>query len=144
MAKKEVIINSNFDYKTKVYALILCISRDMESNTNQILREFDLSVLQLDILHELHLVEDGLTVSQIKDKMISDSPNVSRSLNKLMDNGLVKKQRNLKDQRVVKVMITQKGKDAHRNADEKRLLQRANDNLTTQEYEELYNLLIKL
>ncbi len=145
MSKKNIIINSNFDYKTKAYALILCISRDMESHTNQILKEFDLSVLQLDILHELHLEKSNiLTVNEIKERMISTSPNVSRSLNKLMENGLVEKNRTLKDQRVVKIKITDIGKEVHRKADQKRLLQRDNDNLTQEEYETLYNLLKKM
>lgn len=145
MANKDLIINSDFDILTKTYALILCVAGDLESATNKILSEFNISKLQLDILHELHLAqEDVLSIKEIKEKMVSDSPNVSRSVNKLMENGFIEKERTLADQRVVKVKITKKGKEIHENADKARLKVAYQNNLSESEVKALYDLLSKM
>ena len=145
MANKDLIINSDFDILTKTYALILCVAGDLESTTNKILSEFNISKLQLDILHELHLAqEDVLSIKEIKEKMVSDSPNVSRSVNKLMENGFIEKERTLADQRVVKVKITKKGKEIHENADKARLKVAYQNNLSESEVKALYDLLSKM
>ncbi len=145
MANKDLIINSNFDILTKTYALILCVAGDLEAATNKVLCEFNISKLQLDILHELHLAkEDVLSIKEIKEKMVSDSPNVSRSVNKLMENGCIEKERTLADQRVVKVKITAKGKKIHKNADKARLALAYKNNLSDSETKALYDLLTKM
>ncbi len=145
MANKQLIINSNFDIKLKVYALILCVAGDLESATHKILSEFNLSKLQLDILHELHLTDDNLlSIKEIKEKMVSDSPNVSRSVNKLMENGYIEKERTLADQRIVKVRITEKGKAVHESADKARVALSDNNNLSEDEVKQLYKLLAKM
>ena len=58
------------------------------------------------------------TVNLIKDRLIDRMPNVSRLLNKLMEKGLVEKQRDTLDQRVVYIKITQKGVNAKKAARE--------------------------
>ncbi len=145
MANKDLIINSDFNILTKTYALILCVAGDLESATNKALSEFNISKLQLDILHELHLAtEDALSIKEIKEKMVSDSPNVSRSVNKLMENGFIEKERTLTDQRVVKVKITETGKEVHKNADKARLALTYKNNLSENEIKALYDLLSKM
>lgn len=52
------------------------------------------------------------TVNLIKDRLIDRMPNVSRLLNKLMEKGLIEKQRDTSDQRVVYIKITQNGINA--------------------------------
>ncbi|MFC5283720.1 MarR family winged helix-turn-helix transcriptional regulator [Pedobacter alpinus] len=49
------------------------------------------------------------TVNLIKERLIDRMPNVSRLLNKLMDKGLIAKERNPTDQREVFVKITDEG-----------------------------------
>jgi DNA-binding MarR family transcriptional regulator len=49
------------------------------------------------------------TVNLIKDRLIDRMPNTSRLLNKLMEKGLIVKERNANDQRVVYVKLTPKG-----------------------------------
>jgi DNA-binding MarR family transcriptional regulator len=58
------------------------------------------------------------TVNLIKDRLIDRMPNVSRLLNKLMEKGLVEKQRDTSDQRVVYIKITQTGINAKKAARE--------------------------
>src|SRR6266403_1001597 len=45
----------------------------------------------------------------IRERLIDRMPNVSRLLNKLMDKGLIKKDRDLSDQRVVYIKLTPEG-----------------------------------
>lgn len=54
------------------------------------------------------------TVNLIKERLIDRMPNVSRLLNKLMDKGLIEKERNPIDQREVLVKITAKGKEVRK------------------------------
>ena len=118
MAKKEIVINSSYPTHVKAYALIRCISHEMEAATAKTLKKYGLSETQLDILDALD--NSGLevmTVNQIKAVMLDDNPNVSRSLNKLMENDLIVKERDLIDQRVVKIRITEEGQRIHREAD---------------------------
>ncbi|MGN7206078.1 MarR family winged helix-turn-helix transcriptional regulator [Pedobacter sp. SAFR-022] len=49
------------------------------------------------------------TVNLIKERLIDRMPNTSRLLNKLLEKGLVQKERNLNDQRVVYVKLTAEG-----------------------------------
>jgi DNA-binding MarR family transcriptional regulator len=58
------------------------------------------------------------TVNLIKERLIDRMPNVSRLLNKLMEKGLVEKQRDTSDQRVVYIKITQTGINAKKAARE--------------------------
>lgn len=49
------------------------------------------------------------TVNLIKERLIDRMPNTSRLLNKLLEKGLIQKERNLDDQRVVYVKLTPAG-----------------------------------
>ncbi|MDN5285811.1 MAG: transcriptional regulator [Mucilaginibacter sp.] len=74
------------------------------------LKPIGLSLQQLNILSIL----DGqpnktATVNLIRDRLIDRMPNVSRLLNKLMEKGLIIKERNPSDQRVVYIKLTPQG-----------------------------------
>lgn len=144
MANKELIINSNLTKEQKVQALIMCISQEKTSLMTKELKVFNISLTQLQILHLLDFAPNGeLTVNQIKEYMIDESPNVSRSLNKLMDNELIIKKRSEKDQRVVFIKITEEGKEIHKKAD-KELIKHTNMQLNEKEVNSLYTLLKKI
>ena len=75
-----------------------------------VLKPVDLSLQQLNALSIL----DGqpnktASVNLIRDRMIDRMPNVSRLINKLMEKGLITKERNASDQRVVYVRLTPEG-----------------------------------
>ena len=102
-------------------------------------------MLQLNILHALSFAPEGqLTVNQIKNLMFDESPNVSRSLNKLVDAGYVVKQRSEEDQRIVHIHITDAGRQTHLDADEALLSVNSDINLSNREAGQLYQLLAKL
>lgn len=74
------------------------------------LKPTGLSLQQFNVLSILHGQEgQTATVNLIKDRLIDRMPNVSRLLNKLMDKGLIVKERNLSDQRVVYVKLSPEG-----------------------------------
>jgi DNA-binding MarR family transcriptional regulator len=74
------------------------------------LQPLDLSLQQLNILAILKGQDKHTaSVNLIKDRMIDRMPNVSRLLNKLMDKGLIRKDRQSVDQRVVQVQLTAAG-----------------------------------
>lgn len=144
MANKEMVIGSDFDIETKVYGLIMCIAHEMEAATARILKSYGLSNTQLSILDALdNSGEEVMTVNQIKGYMLDDNPNVSRSLNKLMENKLIVKERDLVDQRVVKIRITDEGRRVHREADVAITKVDNTSRLNEEEMKMLYDLLVK-
>lgn len=74
------------------------------------LKSTGLSLQQFNVLSVLHGQPDQMaTVNLIKDRLIDRMPNVSRLVNKLLEKGLIEKERNTADQRVVYVKLTPKG-----------------------------------
>lgn len=144
MANKKAIVEADMSLENKVIGLITCIGQEYKSEMARRLTPMNLSMIQLNILHALSTAPDAcLTVNQIKDSMIDDSPNVSRALNKLMDAGYIEKQRSTQDQRIVYIHLTKAGEIAHSEAD-KQLLSIRLEGLSPQEIEQLYNLVKKI
>ena len=74
------------------------------------LKPIGLSLQQLNVLTILKgQPKHTATVNVIRERLIDRMPNVSRLLNKLMDKGLIKKDRDLSDQRVVYIKLTPEG-----------------------------------
>jgi len=74
------------------------------------LKPIGLSLQQLNALTILQGQSNHTaTVNLIRERLIDRMPNVSRLLNKLMDKGLIKKDRDLSDQRVVYIKLTPQG-----------------------------------
>jgi DNA-binding MarR family transcriptional regulator len=74
------------------------------------LKSTNLSLQQFNVLSILHgQPQHTATVNLITDRLIDRMPNTSRLLNKLMDKGLVEKERNGADQRVVFIKLTKEG-----------------------------------
>jgi DNA-binding MarR family transcriptional regulator len=77
-----------------------------------LLKPLDLSLQQLNVLAILKGQPDCTApVHLIKERLIDRMPNVSRLINKLMDKGLLSKDRDRSDQRVVFVKLTPAGKE---------------------------------
>lgn len=76
------------------------------------LKPTGLSLQQFNALSILHGQPNHMaTVNMIKDRLIDRMPNASRLLNKLLEKGLIEKERNSTDQRLVYVKLTKKGLD---------------------------------
>ncbi|MEO8795375.1 MAG: MarR family transcriptional regulator, partial [Daejeonella sp.] len=74
------------------------------------LKPTGLSLQQFNVLSILYgQPKQTANVNLIKERLIDRMPNVSRLLNKLMEKELITKERNLSDQRVVYIKLTEKG-----------------------------------
>ncbi len=92
MANKQQVHDANFLIRDKAAVLIGCTAQDIDNFVEKRLKEFDISRAQLGVLHFLDEAgKDEMTVNELRDVLIDDSPNVSRMLNKMVDKGLVKK-----------------------------------------------------
>jgi len=143
LANKAAIINADVPTQFKAMGLIACIAQEQKVEMTRRISPTGLSLIQLELLHALDQApEKSLTVNELKQVMIDDSPNVSRALNKLMEAGFIIKQRSEADQRVVHICITEAGSAAHQQAD--RALMDMKLGLSDAETEQLFQLLAKL
>lgn len=120
MANKQKVYKANFSLPDKAAVLVGCTAQEIANFVERALKEFDVSREQLSVIHYLDTAGvDKMTVNKLRETLIDDSPNVSRILNKMVDKGLVRKERQSDDQRVVYVSLTEKGRKLHKQADEK-------------------------
>ncbi len=78
---------------------------------NQFLKQFDISGSQYNVLRILRGSPDGLSCGQIAERMISRDPDVTRLLDRLEARGLIGRERNGQDRRVVVARINAEGLD---------------------------------
>ncbi len=143
MANKEKVYKANFSLRDKAAVLVGCTAQEIANFVERALKEFDVSREQLAVIHYLETSgKDKMTVNELRDTLIDDSPNVSRILNKMVEKGLVKKERQADDQRVVYVSLTEKGRKLHDLADSK--ITGHNVKLSQKECEQLIELLMKM
>ena len=96
MANKQKVYEANFPLRDKAAVLVGCTAQDVANFVKRALKEFGISREQLSVLHYLDTaVVDKMTVNELRETLIDDSPNVSRILNKMVDKGLVRKDDNL-------------------------------------------------
>lgn len=120
MADKDKIYKSDLPLQEKAAFLIICSAQELTNKLGTITKEFGISLTQLQILHTLDMLPQAqVTVNTIRNLLVEDSPNVSRSINKLVEKKLVTKQRSIEDQRVVFVSISDAGRDVHKRCDRK-------------------------
>jgi MarR family transcriptional regulator, organic hydroperoxide resistance regulator len=143
VANKQKVYEANFSLRDKTAVLVGCTAQEIANFVERALKEFDISREQLSVIHYLDTAEsDRMTVNELRETLIDDSPNVSRILNKMVEKGLVRKERQTDDQRVVYVSLTEKGRKLHQLADEK--ITGHNVKLSSKECEVLIELLMKI
>lgn len=114
-------INSKFpNNKVKALLNILYTANWISSCQNEFFKPFGISPQQYNILRILNGANEALNVQIIKDRMIERSPNATRLMDKLYSKNYIDRQPCIHDRRVVKIVITGKGKE---------LLQSIPDNL---------------
>jgi DNA-binding MarR family transcriptional regulator len=143
VANKQKVYKSNFSLRDKAAVLVGCTAQEIANFVERTLKEFDISREQLGVIHYLDAAGvDKMTVNELRETLIDDSPNVSRILNKMVEKGLVRKERQTDDQRVVYVSLTEKGRKLHGLADQK--ITGHNVKLSQKECEQLIELLMKM
>lgn len=81
----------------------------LEKVGNELLRPFDISIQQYNILRILRGAKNAIKMNEVRERMIENSPNSTRLTDKLCEKGLIERERSENDRRVVFVKITQKG-----------------------------------
>lgn len=82
----------------------------LRQSTTEVLKPFDLSAPQYNVLRILRGAEDeGLPCSEVGDRLVSRDPDVTRLLDRLEKRGLIERGRSSTDRRVVTATITKKG-----------------------------------
>lgn len=137
-------INSTFaNNRIKALLNILYTASWISGCQNEFFKPYGISPQQYNILRILNGANEPLNVQVIKDRMIERSPNATRLMDKLCAKEYIERLPCEHDRRVVKIAITQKGKDllnAIPNNFNKNLLK----NLTEVEAEQLSKLLDKM
>ncbi len=86
---------------------------------NQTLKKVDLTEPQYNVLSSLYGAGDGpLTVSQLQQRMVQKSSNVTRIIDRLLRKNLVDRQICPENRRKVNISITEEGKELFRLARE--------------------------
>jgi DNA-binding MarR family transcriptional regulator len=75
----------------------------------EVLKPFDLSSTQYNVLRILRGAKGALACGQIAERMVSRDPDVTRLLDRMEGRGLISRMRDGQDRRVVKAKITGKG-----------------------------------
>ena len=78
---------------------------------NKLLKQFDISGSQYNVLRILRGSTAGLSCGQISDRMISRDPDVTRLLDRMEARGLLARERSGQDKRIVIARITTEGLD---------------------------------
>ena len=115
----------------------------MANKTSVILKPFDISMQQYNILRILRGAKDPIPVQIVKDRMVEKSPNTTRLVDKLCLKDFVCRHRCENDRRVVYVGITKLGLSLL-EAIPIHEIERLMDPLTAQEAKQLNFLLDKL
>ncbi len=139
-------INSKFTSpKMRAVVNVRYTSNYMAAIQNRFMSKFDLTMPQFNILRILRGANDTLAVNTVKERMVEKSPNTTRLMDKLIDKGLISRERCENDRRVVYVKITKEGLKLLTKIDkalEKEEIFKVN--LTDKEAQQLSDLLDKL
>ncbi len=137
-------INSKFENnRVKAMLNIIYTANWITSCQNEFFKDYGISPQQYNILRILRGAGEPLKVQTIKDRMLERSPNATRLMDKLCAKNYIERLPSEHDRRVVKIVITQAGKDLLEsipNNLNKELLK----NLNEEEAEQLSNLLDKM
>ena len=103
-------INSKFpNERVKALINIKYTANWLDTIGNTILKPFQISVQQYNILRILRGADEKIMVNTVKNRMIQKSPNATRLMDKLCDKNLIERTRCENDRRIVYVKITDKG-----------------------------------
>ncbi|MGB0897377.1 MAG: MarR family winged helix-turn-helix transcriptional regulator [Flavobacteriaceae bacterium] len=104
-------IQSSFPSE-KIKALINIKYTASWLNKNEVsfFKPYGISPQQFNILRILRGAKEAIKVQLVKERMIEQSPNATRLMDKLLDKALIERYRCEHDRRVVYVNISEKGK----------------------------------
>lgn len=105
-------INSTFpNERVKALINIKYTASYLDQIGTELLKPYNISEQQYNILRILRGAAKEISVKQVKDRMIQKSPNSTRLMDKLCEKGMIERRRCDHDRRVVFVNISKKGLD---------------------------------
>ena len=121
------------------------LHRSLRRNYDRQLKNFGLTPCQFDVLLSLW-GEDGIVLSELGRRVSRDSPTITGVVDRMEKKMLLKRTRDEGDRRVVKVVLTPKGKQMQDqlSTTKKRVLEKITNNLSLQEIQQLVTLLEKM
>lgn len=94
----------------KLFVRIMKVGHIIENHVTDILKEFDITHIQFNVLRSLEAVHPGiLSVGEIKKHLLFPASDVTRLLDRLLKHGLIERCVCPKNRRKVDVSITNKG-----------------------------------
>ncbi len=124
MAKLDDELKSKFENeRQKAMLNILFTSNWLKAKQIALFKPYGISPQQYNILRILRGARDRMNMRNVKQRMIDRAPNATRLTDKLIQKGLVERERCDEDRRVVYVRITKTGLD---------LLERVDKNIREQ------------
>ena len=104
--------------ETRVFVALLRAAERLSQDAEQLVKEQGLTGTQYNVLRILRGSEPaGLPCKGISDRMISHDPDMTRLLDRMEKRGLITRERQSDDRRVVKTRITSEGLDILRRLD---------------------------
>lgn len=103
-------INSTFpNERIKAMLNIKFTANFLDNIGNNLLKPFNISEQQYNILRILRGAKNEITVNTVKERMVQKSPNATRLMDKLCDKRLIDRVRCENDRRIVYVKINENG-----------------------------------
>lgn len=90
--------------------------------------------------------QDGLTITELGDKLFLKASTITSLVDRMERDGLVRRERNQEDRRVVRIFLTEKAKNLESKFPnfEQYIAEKTKDKLTTEEHQLLIALLNKV
>ena len=123
-----------------VYLKVLEVKHVLEREIRELFEEHDLTSRQYNVLRTLYVRgSGGLSCQSIGEQLVTSVSDISRLIDRLSEKNLVERQRSEEDRRVVRIHLTEKGKQSCQAVDD-RLVQRIEELFDHMEREELEQL----
>ena len=104
--------------ESRVFVALLKAADSLSQDAERLMKEHGLTGTQYNVLRILRGAEPaGLPCKGISDRMISHDPDMTRLLDRMEKRGLITRERQSDDRRVVKTRITSQGLDILRELD---------------------------
>ena len=96
----------------EIFVKLIQASEKLQFECNKLFKPYGFTHQQYNVLRIVKGAGDqGLPTREIANRMINRLPDITRLIDRLKEKGLLKRRRLTKDRRVVRVSITQEGKE---------------------------------
>lgn len=121
------------------------LNRALRRNYDRQLKDYGLTPCQFEVLIIL-CEEDGILLSELGRRVSRDGPTITGVIDRMEKKVLVKRKRDSRDRRVVKVILTPKGKgmEEQLSLTKKQILEKITKDLSARELTLLDTVLVKM